>query len=220
MQRMCCVGAVALLLCLARPAGAVTAGQVSNFQDGTTQGWVTGPNAPLPSNVATGGPAGAGDKYLEVDPFIHLAFYNASDWSGNYASAGITDVGIDFMNPNPSGSINNASLRIVLFGPSGSRWASNNFIIVPPDSVWHHYMFSLRQADLTQVVLGDTYAATMANADRLMFRQDGGATPSSGGSFFNGTLGVNVDNITAIAPEPSGVLTMVALCGLMQRRSR
>jgi len=183
--------AVALLLALVAlvsPALAITAGQVSNFQDGTTQGWVMGPVAPLPTNVATGGPAGAGDKWMRAEPGAHLAFFNPSDWAGNYTSAGVLDVGIDLLNPNANTLDNIADMRVVLFGPSGSRWSSKNFVVVPTDNVWHHYTFSLRQSDLTQVVAGDTYASTMANVQQLMFRHDNGTTPNSGGTPYLGSI--------------------------------
>src|SRR3712207_4557029 len=47
---------------------AVTLGQVDTFQDGSTMNWQEGGNSPNPpTNVASGGPAGAGDRYLEND---------------------------------------------------------------------------------------------------------------------------------------------------------
>ena len=42
---------------------AVIAGQNDNFEDGTLQGWSSGAGY---DNIATGGPAGAGDNYLTV----------------------------------------------------------------------------------------------------------------------------------------------------------
>src|SRR5688572_20409255 len=47
----------------AAPALGITGGQVDDFQDGTTQGW-SGMSAP--TNVATGGPDGTGDRYLQI----------------------------------------------------------------------------------------------------------------------------------------------------------
>jgi hypothetical protein len=219
MSRRCCLFALPLLW-LSSAAWAVTAGQVSNFQDGTIQNWLTGPVAPLPTNIATGGPAGAGDRYLRVDPGAHLAFFNPSDFAGNYSAAGVLDVGIDILNFNPNTVSNIADMRVVLFGPSGSRWSSNSFVAVPPDNVWHHCTFSLRQSDLTQVIVGDTYASTMASVQQLMFRHDSNPTPTSGGSPFLGSIGA--DNITAIAaPEPSSVSAgIIASAVILKRRRR
>jgi hypothetical protein len=211
------IALIGLLLAVAQPAHAIVGGQVSNFQDGTLQGWVTGPQAPLPTNIATGGPAGAGDHYLRVDPFTHLAVYNPSPWNGDYATAGILDVGVDFLNFNPNTMANVEKMRIVLFGPSGSRWTSTNPVTVNPNNLWQHFTFSLRQSDLTQVVSGDTYGATLAAVDRIMFRHDNGVTPSTGGTPFSGSIGI--DNVTAIVPEPTGLLGVFTLAG-MCRRSR
>jgi hypothetical protein len=220
MYRFGCVAAV-VLLCLAPRAGAIVGGQVSNFEDGTIQGWVTGPQAPLPTNIASGGPTGANDNYLRVDPFTHLGVFSpTSDWGAgsNYTSAGVLDIGVDFLNFNPNTAANIAKMRIVIFGPNGSRWTSNNFVTVPTDNLWHHHQFSLRQADLTQVLAGDTYAATMAAADRLMFRHDDGVSPNAGGTPFTGSIGI--DNVTAIVPEPSGLIAMFASVMLLTRRRR
>lgn len=202
-----------LLLVVTGSRGAIILpGQVANFQDGTTQGWVTGPIAPAPSNIATGGPAGAGDRYLQItSDGNHLAVFNPNQWAGDYQTAGVMDIGVDFRNPNPNTLANIADMRIVLFGPSGSRWSSTNFLTVAPDSLWHHYTFSLRQSDLTQVVVGDTYAGTITAVDRLMFRHDNGVTPNQGGTFYNGSLGI--DNVTAL-PEPAGLLSMIGMVGV------
>ena len=55
-----------LLLASATPLAAVTLGQQDTFSDGSTQGWSEGLVSPNPpTNIATGGPAGAGDRYLQ-----------------------------------------------------------------------------------------------------------------------------------------------------------
>ena len=209
------------LLAVARPAAGITGGLVNNFQDGTLQGWVTGPNAPLPTNVATGGPAGAGDRYLLVAPLSHLAVFNpSSDWSGNYQSASVLDVGVDFLNPNANTAANLAKMRVVLFGPTGSRWTSSNFVTVPTDNQWHHYTFSLRQSDLTQVLGSDSYATMFAGVAQIMFRHDDGTSPPGvgGGTPFSGNIGV--DNVTAIVPEPTGFAGIIASAMILKRRRR
>src|SRR3954470_2593465 len=54
-------------------ARAVTPGQVDTFENGTTENWMINllgmqppPVAALPVNIPTGGPAGAGDNYLQL----------------------------------------------------------------------------------------------------------------------------------------------------------
>ena len=53
-----------IVIAASAPAsGAITAGLLSDFQDGTTQGWSGGA---APSNISTGGPAGTGDRFLQI----------------------------------------------------------------------------------------------------------------------------------------------------------
>jgi hypothetical protein len=214
-MRLLSVCSAALALVLFTPsAHAVTGSLLDDFQDGTLQGWGNGGAEVAPTNVSTGGPLGLGDKYMNVTSSNHLAVFNAGDWAGDYQSLNLFDVSVDFRNPNAS----ILTMRAVLFGPSGSRWTSTTPASVPTDSAWHHYTFSLRQADLTNVVPGDTYAATISGVSRLMFRYE--TTPSSGGSPFVGSVGI--DNVQAIVPEPAsiGLLTMTGVAALIRRRPR
>lgn len=74
----------------------VSAGQIDNFEDGTVQGWFEGvlsPNPPV--NIATDGPEGANDNYLQDDSSggfgagSKMVIRNTAQWSGNYTSEGI-----------------------------------------------------------------------------------------------------------------------------------
>ena len=71
----------------------ITAGQVDDFQDGTTQNWSGAPNM---LSVVGGGQGGAGDLYLQVTsvggsgPGSRMAFKNDAQWTGDYGAAGIT----------------------------------------------------------------------------------------------------------------------------------
>src|SRR4029453_3320693 len=91
----------------------VTIGQVDNFEDGTTQNWVINllgmgspPPSTLPTNVPTGGPAGAGDNYLrltstgipETAGSRLVAVQYQHQWAGNYIAAGITAITMDVNN--------------------------------------------------------------------------------------------------------------------------
>src|SRR3954471_17828482 len=78
--------AIVILFILPATIFAVTAGQVDTFEDGTFQGWADPAGNSL--NVTTGGPAGAGDNYMQVSSGSfgggsHLITYNQSQWIGN-----------------------------------------------------------------------------------------------------------------------------------------
>ena len=173
-------------------ARAVVNGQSDNFQDGTLDNWAGGDTL---TNVSTGGPAGAGDKYLHITSTggggqgSHLATLNSVQWAGNYLAAGVTDISVDLLNPDTV----DLPMRILLFGPTGGRWESVVADTVPADNLWHHELFSLAQSDLVNVSGSDTYAATIAGATQLMIRYD--PTASAGGTAFSGSLGI--DNVTA-----------------------
>ena len=190
---------------------AVTAGQTDNFQEGTVANWTGGGGE---TNVATGGPAGAGDKYVSFAANSNLATYNLNQWTGNYTAAGVNDVSADLLDLPSQQPL---SMRIVVFGPTGSRWTSTIAVAIPADGVWHHAVFSLRQVDLINVLnTGDTYAQTMAGVSRLMFRHD--TTGSSGGTNFVGSGGL--DNPTAVlAPEPLA-LGLLAMSAVLLKRKR
>jgi hypothetical protein len=188
---------------------AIIAGQADTFQDNTADNWGGGDNLA----VQSGGPAGASDLYLHLEALggsgsgSKLSTFNAIQWAGDYAAAGITSISMDLLNPNTSPVGTPLDMRIVLFGPNGSRWSSTNANVIPADNTWHHVTFPLAEAALTQVVAGDTYGQTISNVSQLMIRYDAGTTPSSSGSTFAGTLGI--DNVMAVAvPEPgsAGVL--------------
>ena len=72
MSRLFCLTQIGFLVVLglfSQASGAVI-GQVDNFEDGTTQGWVVGllgaPSPAPPQNIPNGGPLGAGDNYLQL----------------------------------------------------------------------------------------------------------------------------------------------------------
>src|SRR4051812_19214334 len=94
--RNVCGGALTTLA-VAAAAQAVEFGKTDTFSDGTTMGWMQGSNASVPaSNIATGGPAGAGDSYLENQSTggggasSKQVFFNQSQWTGNYVDAHVT----------------------------------------------------------------------------------------------------------------------------------
>lgn len=190
-------------LCLAAsPAWAVTLGQVDTFQDGTVMFWSGAPGRQ--SNVSTGGPAGAGDRYLRVtsdgSPFSggKMATFNTAQWSGNYLAAGVKVVMVDFRNEGA----NPLTMRMVVFDQfAGTQWVSTASQLVPADGVWRRYTYVLAESQMTRTVGTETFANTISNANRLMFRHEAGA-PSSQGTAIAAQLGI--DNIAALAGAQVG----------------
>ena len=201
--------AAGMILALTAAAWAVSPAEVDDFQDGTFENWTGGVSL---TNVPNGGPLGLGDRYLNVSSFNRLATYNINQWTGDYQAAGVLDIGVDMRNPNAEP----LEMRIVLFSPNDTRYTSATPHVVPGDSQWHHYVFSLRESDLIVVQdLGTSYGSLMTNMARLMFRYDD--VGMAGGTPYIGQMGI--DNVTAIVPEPS--LAAAALLGvLVARRNR
>jgi hypothetical protein len=203
---------------------AITLGHVDDFQDGTVQLWSGNAN---PTNIASGGPAGVSDRYLRLSPAFlpgPLGAYNNVQWSGNYLAAGVGQMGfaLDNFGPDP------VNLRVMLFTPGCSFgsgtctvWATTNALTLAPGSGWVSATFSLAQADLTRVTGSDSYAASLANVDRLLIRHDAGpASPNGSASPVTATLGI--DNVTAL-PEPAlalGLAAGAALVGALLGRRR
>jgi hypothetical protein len=215
---------VALLACgsvnwLSTAKGAVTLGQSDTFQDGTTDNWAGGDTLSI---IPTGGPAGSGDEYLQLissgggGTGSKLATSNSSQWIGNYQLAGVTAVSAEFLNPNSVPLL----MRFVLIGPTGGRYTSSVAATIPADDAWHAELFSLQSSALTEVSGSDTYAATIADVTEVLIRYD--STPTSGGTTFAGTVGI--DDITATTvPEPVGAALLatpgLALCVRRRKRS-
>lgn len=138
------------------PAWSITAGQIDDFQDGTTQGWSVGGTPPVPPmNVSSGGPEGVGDAYLELNSHggagagSRLAVDNAVQWTDDYLNGGFTHIVIDaslFSSPS-------VSLRLALSGPGGA-FVSADPVVVPSFTNWQLIEFSLDPADLIAVPEG------------------------------------------------------------------
>lgn len=183
----------------------VTLNQVDSFQDGTTMFWSGGSS---PTNVATGGPAGPGDRYLQITSTgSNLATFNLSRWDGNYPSIGIDRVEADVRN---TGS-NPLVIRLVLFSVSGDRWSSNTGVTLPAGSGWVHVGFNLAEANFTRTLGSGTWGAAISGVERAMFRHE--PTISANGTPVVGQLGL--DNISAFSQvTPVGPATFTILSGI------
>lgn len=211
-------------------ASAVTVGQVDNFEDGTTQGWTValGPFGAVhpapPANIATGGPAGAGDNFLMLTslggsgPGSRMTAMNGAQWSGDYLSANVGAIG---MWVNNFGS-NDLNLQLFVedphLGPPANGAYSTDAIFVAAGSGWTRIRFSLAPDDLT-AAFGSVQAALSGATILRLFH---GPIPGAPGSGVAAQLGV--DNIEALAvPEPATWAMMIlgfGAVGLAIRRGR
>jgi hypothetical protein len=196
------------------PAWSITAWQIDDFQDGTTAGWGVGVVSPVPPvNVASGGPDGAGDAYLELTslggggPGSRLAVDNDLQWAGDYLAEGITGVVLDanLFSANP------VSLRLGLIGPGGA-FASATPVVLPAFSGWQLAEFSLDAADLVAVSEGATLNLTLSNVTSLRVFHSAGPPTLPAGGIPNGepiVASLGFDNIEAI-PEPAQPVFLAA----------
>jgi len=212
------------------PAGAVTITQIDTFQDGTTNGWIINllgmgnpPANTIPSNVATGGPAGAGDRYLllrssgiEGAPGGRLVGINASQWTGDYLAAGITGLVMDVNNFGPTDLV----LRLLIAGPANPMGPPFNIVVstngvpVPNGSGWTRISFPIGLSAFD--ALSGTVAGALTNAIELrIFHNPFASDPAAAV-----VASLGVDNISAV-PEPESLLLIAAGCfvlGLLRRR--
>lgn len=167
--------------------------------------WSGGAN---PTNVPSGGPAGASDMYLSLTSGVNgkLAAYNITRWSGNYTAAGVGRIEADLKNLGDT----QLYIRVVLHGVNGTRWSSKTPFVLPVGGAWTHVGTDLLASNFTLTQGIGTFADTLANLDRLMFRHE--VIISAGGSAVTGSVGI--DNVKGINPNDfSFVLNKAQVAG-------
>ena len=179
-------------------ARAIAFGQVDTFQNGTTQGWEEGGVSPNPpTNIATGGPAGAGDRYLQnissggSGGGSRMVMFNAAQWTGDYLTRGIDRISAQLANFGSTTLYMRVAIR---GGSSSSVYCSSSPFIVPPDGQWRSANFDLTAAAMTNVGGANTLQEVLSNVIEVRILS------AIGGASFTGdptaaTLGI--DNITA-----------------------
>ncbi len=215
--RRAAFGLLAAALTASAPAAAVILGQIDDFQDGTTQGWTSGPINPNPPiNVPDVGPAGPGDDSLQITsvggigPGSRFVAFNGTQWAGDYPSAGVDMIVLDV---NNVGAVT-LNLRVALDG-AGGRFVTTASVPIFAVSGWQTVGLSIAPADLTSAG-GLGVNATLAAVTQL--RVISAVNPT-----FQGDPIVAqglVDNVIAV-PEPAQSLLLAAglpLVGLLQRR--
>jgi hypothetical protein len=196
------LGAFGLALWLvltAKVFAAITAGQVDTFSDGTTMGWHQGAASPNPPvNVSSGGPAGAGDRYLKVistgsGAGGKMVLFNTDQWAGNYS--GVARISAQM---NNLGSVN-LPMRIAILGPDGTWYASTSPRLLFSGSGWIQANFDLNGSSLSLVQGASPLGFVLANVSEVRILS-AAAGPSYQGDEVAGQLGA--DNITAV-PFPT-----------------
>lgn len=191
---------------------AIDVGQIDDFENGSTQGWRKGPRSNMPpTNIATGGPSGQSDNYLQTvstggaGADSRLAIFNTAQWTGDYLAAGITEITVQLRN---SGNTV-LHMRIVLDGGTGaSSWyGSSQAYQLPADNNWHVASFSVSESALTLVpgTGSQPFAAVLSNVTelRIVSNQSG---PDFRGDSVAVTLGIDdVEAKGAIDSDGDGV---------------
>lgn len=195
-----CAKALILLTLAATPALALTVGQIDTFEDGTTAGWSVGNPSPVPTqNIASGGPLGLNDNYLQLrsiggsGPGSRLMAFNRAQWAGDYVAAGAGVVALDVNNFG----LTDLSLRLVF--TDGANTAVTQVVNVPSASGWQDIQFAIEAADLI-VLSGSAAAALAGNSEfRLMHNPLASFPPPPFAAM------VGVDNLELRAGGASGV---------------
>lgn len=202
--------AVAVVCLIIAPAAhAITLGQVDDFEDSSVANWDSG-GTPV-SNIATGGPAGLNDNYLELEtsseagPGSKAGIRNLSQWLGDYTSAGVTSIRVDLNNLSSEA----LEIRILIDGDGGAFTSTSAFAL-SANSGWVTATFDMTASGLTAVG-GSTLADTLGNVTNFLFHHDPGTPDGFGPTVPSVPVGTQVgfDNIAAV-PEP-GTITLLAV---------
>lgn len=193
-------------------AAQITVGHRDTFEDGTTQGWMTSllgsPNPQPPQNIATGGPGGAGDSFLQLTslggegPGSRLVVNNpGGNWTGNYLTAGVGGIAMDLNNMGSNDLFIRIGFENPTVGPPTDIAFTSTAFFLPAGSGWTHATFSF--GGLVPLI-GDVNTV-MSNV--TVFRIYNSEDPNFPNPEFPipavaATLGI--DNITA-TPEPSSL---------------
>jgi hypothetical protein len=184
---------------------AITFPHTDDFQDGTTQNWTNGAGGAGIVNVASGGPEGAMDKFLQVSSGSFplrpdLVTFNTMQWIGDYNSADVSAVSMDLKYISVGDpSIDVKPIRIALWdgkflGYASADGAAGGAFLLPNDGQWHHWTFSL--TDNAMVLIGGTKTLAEQLSNMQQFRILSSAVPSTQGDSLSVQLGI--DNITAV----------------------
>lgn len=204
-------------------AHAITAGQIDDFQDGTTQSWR---GTPTITNSPDSGPNGMGDHALSVPSSggfgsgSRLVILNdSSAWKGDWTANGVTKIQLDVFNPNAF----ELTMRLGIAGPGdfgnfgqGNKYVTSTGIVVPAHGHWHTLLFDVTAADLA-LISGTDAAGGLTGVTQ--FRVIHNSALDWRGEVVAGTF--LLDNIRAIPEPATATLGLGSLAmALLTRRQR
>ena len=109
-----------------------------------------------PSNVPTGGPAGAGDAYLQnlssgtSGADSKQIMFNQAQWTGDYLAAHVTRLQASMANFGAT----TLYMRVIMEGFTGSYFSTNPAVLAPGGG-WQNVTFDLTSAGMTNL-FGDS----------------------------------------------------------------
>lgn len=190
------------LFCTAIVSSQVVLNQVDDFEEGFDGNWFETSATP-PENVATDGPAGAGDSYLRDyttqspgGPGARLIIRNNMQWIGNFNSAGVGSVLMDVRALNVD-----ITVRISVTGPGGN-FSSPGFAVTA-GSGWNSITIPISTTDMLSAPAANDGSAAGTDVNMTMsgvteFRILSNPNPSWIGEVTDAEM--HLDNITAGAP--------------------
>ena len=211
------IAALAAGLAVSAPSLAIIAGQQDDFQSGTSAFWAGGGGGPI--IVETGGPDGAGDRFMQASSDGagsggRMSIYNREQWLGDYLTAGVTAIEMDLKNFGSQ----TLSMRVgfKLFSSPGSPGVVSRVpISLPADGQWHRTTFLLTM-DAMQILGTPTGGYEgMLGGNAAEFRLLHSTSASLTGNNIVSQLGV--DNVTAIPTPATGLLVALAVFGRRRR---
>ncbi|HEX6962141.1 MAG TPA: hypothetical protein VF175_09760 [Lacipirellula sp.] len=182
------------------PAGAITLGQLDDFQTGGVAGWGSPAGNTVTAVIPNAGPLGPGDSALNVEANLKLLVTSGSQWHGNYTAAGIVKISMDVQHSNGFPLELRLGIANGLFSISGSgdTYETIDAITVPNDGQWHRVTFDVMPTDFIDT-FGNSIdppdpAAALANVTHLRLFHNP-ASRQFVGEAVSGSF--NLDNILA-----------------------
>ena len=213
-------------------AASPIAGQIDDFQDGTTMGWAVAalgsPTPAPPINVGSGGPAGVGDAYLQLTsiggtgPGSRLAAFNGAQWAGDYLAAGIGAIAMDVQNFSAADLFLRLAFEDPVGGPPADVAFSTVPIVLPASSGWMHVVFPIGLTDLS-AGLGSVDTALSNTTLLRLYHSDVPTFPNPVFPIPAIVAELGADNIEALAapvPEPATWLLLFGGVAAAVRRLR
>lgn len=208
--------AAGLATMAAAASAQVVLGQTDTF-DADVMDW----QGAEPTWISGGGPGGAGDAFLQLHstgqggPGGKMAGFNSLQWAGDFIGAGVGAIDVDFANLGDT----DLDMRLVFFDATlDTQWESLTVYSLAAGSDWTHATFALQESDFVQVSGTTSFADTLGNVNRMMFRHN--PTPDDGGVKILATMGIDNIHGGAPVPEPASLAAVGLGLGFLLRRRK